>query len=113
MGPWQGWLPWLIVTAIVILWTTLEIFKIGAQAIHWPGLDKAISITLYNDKPYAAVWGFQPLATGTAILLSAIITAIVVKMSVGGFFQCVVRTIKTGMDRHPDRLPHHRPRLSS
>ena len=94
VGPWQGWLPWLIVTAIVILWTTLEIFKIGAQAIHWPGLDKAISITLYNDKPYAAVWGFQPLATGTAILLSAIITAIVVRMSVGGFFQCVVRTIK-------------------
>src|SRR5580700_10481181 len=94
VGPWQGWLPWLIVTAIVILWTTLEIFKIGAQAIPWPGLDKAVSITLYNDKPYAAVWGFQPLATGTAILLSAIITAIVVKMSVGGFFQCVVRTLK-------------------
>src|SRR6202030_3570578 len=31
VGPWQGWLPWLIVTAGVILWTTLEIFKIGAQ----------------------------------------------------------------------------------
>src|SRR5271155_3097775 len=93
-GPWQGWLPWLIVTAIVIVWTELEIFKIGAQAIHWPGLDKAVSITLYNDKPYAAVWGFQPLATGTAILLSAIITAIVVKMGVGDFFECVVRTIK-------------------
>ena len=94
VSPWQGWLPWLIVTAIVILWTTLEIFKIGAQAIPWPGLDKAISITLYNDKPYAAVWTFQPLATGTAILLSAIITAIVVKLSVGDFFQCVARTIK-------------------
>src|SRR6202521_5043049 len=94
VGPWQGWLPWLIVTAVVIVWTTLEIFKIGAQAIPWPGLDKAVSITLYNDKPYAAVWGFQPLATGTAILLSAIITAIVVKLSVGDFFQCVVRTFK-------------------
>jgi lactate permease len=94
MSPWQGWLPWLIVTAIVILWTTLEIFKIGAQAIPWPGLDKAVSITLYNDKPYAAVWGFQPLATGTAILVSAIVTAILVKLSVGDFFQCVAKTIK-------------------
>ena len=94
VGPWQGWLPWLIVTAVVILWTTLEIFKIGAQAIPWPGLDKAISITLYNDKPYAAVWNFQPLATGTAILLSAIITAIVVKLSVGDFFKCVARTLR-------------------
>jgi lactate permease len=94
VGPWQGWLPWIIVTAVVILWTTFEIFKIGAQAIPWPGLDKAISITLYNDKPYAAVWNFQPLATGTAILLSAIITAIVVKLSVADFFQCVARTFK-------------------
>jgi lactate permease len=67
---------------------------VGQQAIPWPGLDKAISITLYNDKPYAAVWTFQPLATGTAILLSAIVTAIVVKLSVGDFFQCVVRTFK-------------------
>src|SRR4029077_8327148 len=93
-GPWQGWLPWLIVTAIVVLWTTLEIFKIGQQAIPWPGLDKAISITLYNDKPYAAVWTFQPLATGTAILLSAIITAIAVKLSVADFFRCVARTLR-------------------
>jgi hypothetical protein len=28
----------------------------------------AISITLYNDKPYDAIWVFQPLALGTAML---------------------------------------------
>src|SRR6516165_1202769 len=94
VGPWQGWLPWLIVTAIVIVWTTFEIFKIGAQAIPWPGLDKAISITLYNDKPYAAVWTFQPLATGTAILLSAVVTAIVVGLGVSDFVRCVRKTIE-------------------
>src|SRR5271170_1695190 len=93
VGPWQGWLPWLIVTVIVILWTTFNIAAIGQQAIHWPGLDKAISITLYNDKPYAAVWSFQPLATGTAILLSAIVTAAVVGIGVSGFVRCVQRTI--------------------
>jgi len=91
---WQGWLPWLIVTAVVILWTTFEIFKIGAQAIPWPGLDKMISITLYNDKPYAAVWTFQPLATGTAILLSAIITAAVVQMGVADFLRCARKTVE-------------------
>ena len=94
MSRWQGWLPWLIVTAVVIVWTTFEIFKIGQQAIPWPGLDKAISITLYNDKPYAAVWTFQPLGTGTAILLSAIVTAIVAKLGVSDFMRCVQRTIK-------------------
>jgi len=94
VDPWHGWLPWIIVSAVVILWTTFEIFKIGQKAIPWPGLDKMISITLYNDKPYAAVWTFQPLGTGTAILLSAIVTAAIVKMGVSDFMRCVQITFK-------------------
>jgi lactate permease len=94
VAAWQGWLPWLIVTAVVILWTTFKVFAIGQQAIPWPGLDKAISITLYHDKPYAAVWVFQPLATGTAILLAAVITALVVGLGVSGFFKCVADTVR-------------------
>jgi lactate permease len=92
--PWHGWIPWLLVTAVVILWTVFNIAAIGQQAIHWPGLDKMISITLYDNKPYAAVWTFQPLATGTAILLSAILTAVLVKMGVSDFMRCVQITIK-------------------
>jgi len=91
---WQGWMPWLIVTAIVIVWTYMKVATVGQQAIHWPGLDKAVSITLYHDKPYAAVWNFQPLGTGTAILLAAIITALLVRLSPAEFFQCAVRTIR-------------------
>jgi hypothetical protein len=60
ISPWQGWLPWIIVSVVVILWTTFKIFAIGQAAVHWPGLDNSISITLYNNKPYAAVWVFQP-----------------------------------------------------
>ena len=93
VGPWHGWVPWLIVTVVVILWTTFGIAAIGQRAIPWPGLDKVISITLYNDKPYSAVWTFQPLATGTAILLSAIVTAAVVKLGVADFLRCVRKTI--------------------
>jgi lactate permease len=94
VAAWQGWLPWLIVTAVVILWTSLKIFAFGQQSIAWPGLDKAISITLYHDKPYAAVWVFQPLATGTGILLAAIITAFVVRMSASAFLTCIGHTIR-------------------
>jgi lactate permease len=94
IGAWQGWLPWLIVTAVVIVWTSFKIATIGQQAISWPGLDKAISITLYNDKPYAAVWTFQPLATGTAILLASILTALVVRMSPSAYFTCIGHTIR-------------------
>jgi len=92
--PWQGWLPWIIVSAVVILWTTYKIAVVGQQAINWPGLHKLISITLYNDKPYAAVWTFQPLGTGTAILLAAIITAAIVRLSPTGFLRCVGYTIR-------------------
>src|SRR6204780_555930 len=39
---WQGWLPWLIVTATVILWTFFKVAVIAQQKIHWPALDKAV-----------------------------------------------------------------------
>jgi len=94
VAPWQGWLPWLIVSALVIVWTHFGWASIGQENVKWPGLHNAISITLYNAKPYAAVWAFQPLGTGTAILVAAIITAAVVGLSPASFFGCVGRTFK-------------------
>ncbi|MGO9672635.1 MAG: L-lactate permease [Methylocella sp.] len=92
MSPWQGWLPWLVVSAVVILWTHLKVFTIGQQTIPWPGLHNEIAITLYNDKPYAANWVFQPLATGTAILLSTIITSALVGVGPSQFIKCIGAT---------------------
>ena len=91
---WQGWLPWVVLSAMVIFWTTFKLFAIGQQNVAWPGLHRAISITLYNDKPYDAIWVFQPLANGTAILLAAIATALMVRLSLGAFFNCVRETIR-------------------
>jgi lactate permease len=91
---WQGWLPWIIVSAVVIIWNSAKIFEIAQQKIPWPGLHNAVSITLYNNKPYAAIWTFQPLATGTAILLATIITAFVVRLTPSQFFSCVAQTFR-------------------
>jgi lactate permease len=91
---WQGWLPWIIVSAVVIIWTFSKTAVVGQQAIQWPGLHNAISITLYNDKPYAAVWNFQPLGTGTAILLAAVITALIVGVRPAAFLSCVAQTFR-------------------
>jgi len=91
---WQGWLPWLLVSAVVIVWTHMKWFAIGQQAIQWPGLHNAISITLYGGKPYAAVWVFQPLGTGTAILITCVLTALLVRLSPSAFIECIARTIK-------------------
>ena len=112
VAPWQGWMPWIIVSAVVIVWTHYAVATVGAQAIHWPGLDKAISITLYNNKPYAAIWAFQPLATGTAILLAAIITALVIGLPARDFFACIGAYDPPGMDRRGHGDAHPRPRLS-
>src|SRR6266699_37249 len=72
-----AWTPWALVSAVVIVWTYLKVASIGQQSIQWPGLHKLIFLTLYN-KPYAALYNFQPLGTGTAILLAVMLTAVVV-----------------------------------
>ena len=89
---WQGWVPWVVVSVVVIAWTHFKVFAIGQQAFPWPGLHNQVAITLYQDKPYAAMYVFQPLATGTAILLSAIITAALVGVGPARFVQCIVAT---------------------
>jgi lactate permease len=93
ISPWQGWLPWALVSVVVIVWTLLKIANIDQVAIPWPGLNKAISITLYHDKPYAAIYAFQPLTTGTAILVAAIVTAFLVRLSPADFIRCIGLTI--------------------
>ena len=89
---WQGWIPWVVVSAVVIAWTHLKIFAIGQQTIPWPGLHNAVAITLYGAKPYAANWVFQPLSTGTAILVAALITAALVGVGPATFLTCIGRT---------------------
>src|SRR5580700_8547642 len=49
---WQGWLPWLTLTVVVIAWSFFAIAAKGARGVAWPGLHNAIAITLYHDKPY-------------------------------------------------------------
>jgi lactate permease len=92
--PWQGWVPWLIATAAVMLWTFFKVANNGQRLIHWPGLDKAVSITLYQDKPYAAVWTFQPLAAGTAVLTAALLTALFVRLPLPALWRCIVQTLR-------------------
>ena len=78
-------------SVVVIVWVHANIAAIGDVKIKWPGLHNAVFVSLYH-KPYAAIWDFQPLGTGTAILLSAIITAALTRTGVGDFFECVVKT---------------------
>jgi lactate permease len=98
---WQGWIPWVVVSVVVIVWTRMKLAINGIpiaghkylaqQAIQWPGLHNHVFITLYK-KVYAAVWNFQPLGTGTAILLAAVITAALVGVGPVRFLKTVAAT---------------------
>jgi lactate permease len=94
IAAWQGWLPWLVLTAIVIAWSFLGMAARGQQAIAWPGLHNVIAITLYHDKPYAAIWSFQPLATGTAVLVACVFISVLFRVSAREFASCVLLTFR-------------------
>lgn len=91
---WQGWLPWLIVAAVVMLWGSLKLPSWGELNIHWPRLDGAIAITVYHGKPYAAIWNFQPLAVGTAVLLASLISCALFRVPPAAFVACCRKTYK-------------------
>jgi len=90
---WQGWLPWLVLSVTVILWVHLKLNLIGEQKVEWPGLHNAVFITTYG-RPYAAVWTFQPLATGTAILVATLVTALLVRLTPAQFATALRGTLR-------------------
>ncbi|UAK25907.1 L-lactate permease [Sphingomonas nostoxanthinifaciens] len=92
-GALAGWLPWLVLSATVTIWIHFKINLMGRTLIQWPGLHNAVFITAYG-KPYAAVWDFQPLATGSAILVASIVTAALCRQTPGDFVAAFVRSLR-------------------
>ena len=90
---WQGWLPWLIMIAVVMVWTHFKVATFFAQPIQWPGLHNQVFITLY-DRPYAAVWNWQPFATGTAVFVTAILTALATGVGISKFLEAITTAWK-------------------
>jgi lactate permease len=90
---WKGWAPWLILSVTVILWVHFKVNTLGEIKVRWPGLHEQVFITTYG-KPYAAIWTFQPLATGTAILVATLITAALVRLSIGQFLTALGDTLR-------------------
>ena len=90
---WQGWAPWVVLSVVVIAWVHFKVNLIGEIKVQWPGLHNAVFITTY-DRPYAAIWSFQPLATGTAILVATVITAVFVGLSPSQFVTALRGTLR-------------------
>jgi len=90
---WRACQPWVIVSLTVTIWTTMRVSALGEAHIEWPRLHNAVSITLYSNAPYAAIWAFQPLGTGTAIMLAAVITALLARVPASAVVRCAALTL--------------------
>ncbi len=74
-----AWAPWVILSTVMVAWSWLKLFHVGQVDLPVPGLHNKILITLYQ-KPYAAVYAFQPLAAGTAALVATLLTVLLFGM---------------------------------
>lgn len=88
---WRVWMPWAFLSVIVTVWTLWNFSKIGQIDIQWPGLHNSVYITVYKHV-YAAVWSFQPLSTGTAVLATAVAFAFAARISPRAFLRAVAKT---------------------
>jgi len=95
-------LPWVVLTAIVFAWGTPQVKAIldgiFKPVFAVPGLDKLVvrgPPVLAVPTPEPAVFTFNILsASGTAILLAAIVSGIVLKYSVGDMIRAYGRTLR-------------------
>ena len=88
-----AWLPWILLSAVMVLWSYAKLFQKGQITFAVPHLHNAILITLYN-KPYAAKYSFQPLATGTAAVFATVLTAICLRVKPRLVAQCGWKTLR-------------------
>lgn len=89
----EAWLPWILLSAVMVLWSYGKLFQKGQITFAIPHLHNAILITLYG-KPYAAKYAFQPLATGTAALFATVLTAICLRVKPKTFAESGMKTLR-------------------
>lgn len=86
-------LPWGMLSAAMIMWSYLKPFQKGQLSIPIPSLHNGVLITLYQ-KPYAAVYAFQPLGAGTGVMVAAVLTALCFGAPVPVFFRAGLKTLR-------------------
>lgn len=97
----KAWLPYLLLVAFVLVWgqdaAKLQLNKV-TQAIPWPGLHNMIEQAppvVAKISPYKAIYNFNWLsASGTATLLAALVSALLLGVSFSQFLGIVRTTLK-------------------
>ncbi len=71
----DAWFPWVALSVVMVVWSYFKLFSKGQTVIAVPSLHNGIFISLYR-RPYSALFTFQPLATGTAVLATTLLTSL-------------------------------------
>ena len=88
-----AWLPWILLSAVMVFWSYATLFQKGQITFAIPHLHNAVLITLYG-KAYAAKYAFQPLATGTAAVFATVLTAICLRVRPRVVAECGWKTLR-------------------
>jgi len=102
----KAWSPFIILTIMVTIWTLPEFKALFAKdgplyawvfSIHVPYLDNLVikNVPIVNTPtPYPAVYKFDILsATGSSIMLAAVISAFILRVNIGTFFKTLRETL--------------------
>jgi L-lactate transport len=88
-----AWLPWAILAVVIVAWSQLKVAARGQMLFPIPILHNSVFITLYR-KSYAAIFSFQPLATGTGVLVATIVTALCFRVRPRVFVEAGGKTLR-------------------
>jgi lactate permease len=88
-----AWGPWVLLALVMVAWSYFHLFTLGQESLPIPLLHNGVFITLYQ-KPYAAVFSFQPFAAGTGGLTAMILTALVFRTPPRVVIRSGVRTLR-------------------
>lgn len=89
----EAWAPWVLLSAVMIVWSYFKVLQKGQIALPVPHLHNAVFISLYG-KRYAAVYVFQPLAAGTAALTATLLTALVFRTRPADVLRSGITTLR-------------------
>jgi L-lactate transport len=92
-GTFVAWLPWAMLSGVMVAWSYLKLFDRGQIKIPVPSLHNGILIALYG-KPYSAIYSFQPLFAGTAVLVAIVLTAICLRVRLGVFRDSATKSLR-------------------
>lgn len=88
-----AWTPWITLSGVMLVWSYFRLFQKGRWLFAVPVLHRAVFITLYQ-KPYDAIYSFEPLAAGTAALTATWVTAFLLRARPSQILRSGLKTLK-------------------